>query len=56
MAAELHQDKQATAPLDTAKKTETKKPLEAVVAEVHRDSRKDSQSYLDETKVPHGGE
>jgi hypothetical protein len=56
MSAELNQDKQTTASLDSARETEVKKPLEAVVADVKRDSRKSSQRYLDETKVPHGGE
>ena len=56
MAAELHQDKQAIASVDTDKKTQAEKSLRAVVSEVQRDSRKDSQRYLDETTVPHGGE
>lgn len=56
MAAELHHEKQSTSSVEAAKETEVKKPLDAVVAEVQRDSRKDSQRYLDETTVPHGGE
>jgi hypothetical protein len=56
MAAELHQDRQPTTSLPSDEKKATKQPLEAVVADVRRDSRKDSQLYLDETTVPHGGE
>ncbi len=56
MAAELHHDNQSTTSPQSDKKTETQRSLEAVVADVKRDSRKDSQLYLDETKVPHGGE
>ncbi len=56
MAAELHQDKQSTSSIEAAEKTEVKTPLDTVIADVQRDSRKDSQRYLDETEVPHGGE
>ena len=31
-------------------------PLDAVVEQVRRDAVSNSQEYLEETKVPHGGE
>ena len=31
-------------------------PLERVLDQVRRDSRQDTEEYLDETVVPHGGE
>lgn len=32
------------------------KPLQAIVNMVRRDSQVDPQAYLEESKVPHGGE
>jgi len=31
-------------------------PLPDVLRQIGRDSRRDPQTYLDETRVPHGGE
>lgn len=32
------------------------RPLEAVISQIAHDSRQDADIYLEETKVPHGGE
>lgn len=43
------EEQAVTAPIEA-------KPLEAIVNMVRRDSQIDPQAYLDESKVPHGGE
>lgn len=40
---------------DVVEKTGAK-PLESIVDQVRRDSTDQSDKYLDETEVPHGGE
>lgn len=37
-------------------KTTTAAPVEKVLAEIGRDSRRDAQQYLDESVTPFGGE
>ena len=56
MVAELRQQQPSTAPIEGTKEAEVAQPLDAIVAKVSQDSRKDSERYLEETTVPHGGE
>ncbi len=55
MAIEIGQDRQSTsAPKD--QQPRTAEALARVVDRVRRDAEQDTERYLDETTVPHGGE
>ncbi|HUG68055.1 MAG TPA: hypothetical protein VMM76_09895 [Pirellulaceae bacterium] len=45
-----------SAPIEPQLLRETARSLEEIVNRVRRDSQIDPQAYLEETKVPHGGE
>jgi hypothetical protein len=47
---------QTTEPTATPTQPTSVVPVEKVLAEIGRDSRRDSQQYLDESVTPYGGE